>query len=186
MDLLTSRVALRRWTVASLVSNMTLIVTGGLVRVTQSGLGCSTWPQCEPGSYLPHPEAGAHAFIEFGNRLLTFVLVAVALGTLLAAWRARDAAGNPRRRLRALALWAGPGIPAQVRERLFQAFQSSARQGGTGLGLAIAAELVRAHGGDIAVQSSSDAGTCFVITIPDQVRQLRPGRSGERKVSLKA
>ncbi|MGB4917049.1 MAG: COX15/CtaA family protein, partial [Propionicimonas sp.] len=93
MDLLTSRVALRRWTVASLVSNMTLIVTGGLVRVTQSGLGCSTWPQCEPGSYLPHPEAGAHAFIEFGNRLLTFVLVAVALGTLLAAWRARDAAG---------------------------------------------------------------------------------------------
>jgi signal transduction histidine kinase len=80
----------------------------------------------------------------------------------------------------------GPGIPAQVRERLFQAFQSSARQGGTGLGLAIAAELVRAHGGDIAVQSSSDAGTCFVITIPDQVRQLRPGRSGERKVSLKA
>ena len=80
----------------------------------------------------------------------------------------------------------GPGIPAQVRERLFQAFQSSARQGGTGLGLTIAAELVRAHGGDIAVQSSSDAGTCFVITIPDQVRQLRPGRSGERKVSLKA
>ena len=43
----------------------------------------------------------------------------------------------------------GPGIPEQVRERLFQAFQSAARQGGTGLGLAIAAELVRAHGGDI-------------------------------------
>jgi signal transduction histidine kinase len=45
---------------------------------------------------------------------------------------------------------------------------------------------VRAHGGDITLQSSSDAGTCFVITIPDQVAQLRPGRSGERKVSLKA
>jgi signal transduction histidine kinase len=80
----------------------------------------------------------------------------------------------------------GPGIPEQVRERLFQAFQSAARQGGTGLGLAIAAELVRAHGGDIILQSSSDAGTCFVITIPDQVTQLRPGRAGERKVSLKA
>ena len=81
----------------------------------------------------------------------------------------------------------GPGIPAQVRERLFQAFQSSARQGGTGLGLAIAAELVRAHGGDIAVQSSSDAGTCFVITIPDRVAQLQAGgRMAERKVSLKA
>jgi signal transduction histidine kinase len=80
----------------------------------------------------------------------------------------------------------GPGIPEQVRERLFQAFQSAARQGGTGLGLAIAAELVRAHGGDIVLQSSSDAGTCFVITIPDQVTQLRAGRAGERKVSLKA
>lgn len=80
----------------------------------------------------------------------------------------------------------GPGIPEQVRERLFQAFQSAARQGGTGLGLTIAAELVRAHGGDIILQSSSDAGTCFVITIPDQVTQLRPGRAGERKLSLKA
>jgi signal transduction histidine kinase len=80
----------------------------------------------------------------------------------------------------------GPGIPDQVRERLFQAFQSAARQGGTGLGLAIAAELVRAHGGDIILQSSSEAGTCFVITIPDQITQLRPGRNGERKVSLKA
>ena len=80
----------------------------------------------------------------------------------------------------------GPGIPEQIRERLFQAFQSAARQGGTGLGLAIAAELVRAHGGDIHLQSSTEAGTCFVITIPDQVRQLRPGRNGERKVSLKA
>ena len=117
MDLLTSRVALRRWTVASLVSNMTLIVTGGLVRVTQSGLGCSTWPQCEPGSYLPHPEAGAHAFIEFGNRLLTFVLVAVALGTLLAAWRARDGAGNPRRRLRAPAPGGGRAAPGTPRAR---------------------------------------------------------------------
>jgi len=80
----------------------------------------------------------------------------------------------------------GPGIPEQVRERLFQAFQSAARQGGTGLGLTIAAELVRAHGGDIILQSSSEAGTCFVITIPDQVTQLRPGRAGERKLSLKA
>ena len=80
----------------------------------------------------------------------------------------------------------GPGIPEQVRERLFQAFQSAARQGGTGLGLAIAAELVRAHGGDIILQSSSEAGTCFVITIPDQVTQLRPGRAVERKLSLKA
>lgn len=114
MDLVSSPTALKRWTLASLVSNMGLIVTGGLVRVTQSGLGCSTWPQCEPGSYVPHPEAGAHAFIEFGNRLLTFVLVAVAIGTLVAAWRARDSRGRPRKRLRVLALCAAAGIPAQA------------------------------------------------------------------------
>jgi signal transduction histidine kinase len=80
----------------------------------------------------------------------------------------------------------GPGIPAQIRERLFQAFQSAARQGGTGLGLAIAAELIRAHGGDIQLQSSTEAGTCFVITLPDQVTQLRTSRNGDRKISLKA
>ena len=80
----------------------------------------------------------------------------------------------------------GPGIPNQIRDRLFQAFQSAARQGGTGLGLAIAAELVRAHGGDIRLQSSTDAGTCFIVTIPDQVAQLRAGRNGERRTSAKA
>ena len=80
----------------------------------------------------------------------------------------------------------GPGIPNQIRERLFQAFQSAARLGGTGLGLAIAAELIRAHGGDIQLQSSTDAGTCFVVTIPDQVTQLRTGRGGNHRTSLKA
>ncbi len=114
MDLLNSPAALRRWTVASLLANMGLVVTGGLVRVTGSGLGCSTWPQCEPGSYVPHPEAGGHAFIEFGNRLLTFALVAIAIGTFLAAVRARTAAGRPRRRLRRLALVAALGIPVQA------------------------------------------------------------------------
>lgn len=113
MDFLTSPVALRRWALASLLANMALVVTGGLVRVTGSGLGCSTWPQCEPGSYLPHPEAGGHAFIEFGNRLLTFVLVLVAIGTLYAAWQARDA-GRPRRGVRNLALAGALGIPAQA------------------------------------------------------------------------
>lgn len=109
-----SPTALRRWAVASLLSNMALVVTGGLVRVTGSGLGCSTWPQCEPGSYTPHPEAGVHAFVEFGNRLLTFVLVAVALATLYAAWRARDAGGRPRWPVRGLALAAAAGIPLQA------------------------------------------------------------------------
>ena len=80
----------------------------------------------------------------------------------------------------------GPGIPAQIRQRLFQAFQSAARQGGTGLGLAIAAELIRAHGGDIQLESSTEAGTCFVITIPDQAVQLRTGRNGDRRIPPRA
>ena len=114
MDLLKSPVAMRSWAVASLVGNMTLIITGGLVRVTGSGLGCSTWPQCEPGSYIPHPEAGAHAIVEFGNRLLTFALILLAVGTFLAAWYARDDAGRPRRDLRLLAFVAAIGVPIQA------------------------------------------------------------------------
>jgi len=114
MDLVSSPSALRRWSVASLVANMALVVTGGLVRVTGSGLGCSTWPQCEPGSYVPHPEAGGHALVEFGNRLLTFVLIAIAIATFIAAWRARDTDGRPRRDVRLLAFIAAIGIPAQA------------------------------------------------------------------------
>jgi len=59
-----------------------LILTGGAVRLTGSGLGCPTWPECTPGSYTPVPnqaEGTLHAWIEFGNRLLTFGLVAISL-----------------------------------------------------------------------------------------------------------
>jgi cytochrome c oxidase assembly protein subunit 15 len=62
-----------------------LILTGGAVRLTGSGLGCPTWPECTPGSYTPVPhqaEGQLHAWIEFGNRLLTFGLVAVSLVVL--------------------------------------------------------------------------------------------------------
>jgi len=55
-----------------------IVVTGGAVRLTGSGLGCPTWPRCTPGSYtpVPHQAQGAlHSWIEFGNRLLTFVLI---------------------------------------------------------------------------------------------------------------
>ena len=65
-----------------------LIVTGGAVRVTGSGLGCPTWPECTPGSYTPVPgqaEGALHAWIEFGNRLLTFVLLICALAALAIA-----------------------------------------------------------------------------------------------------
>ena len=63
---------------------MAIVVTGGAVRITGSGLGCPTWPECTPGSYTPVPnqaEGQIHAWIEFGNRLLTFVLL---LGALIA------------------------------------------------------------------------------------------------------
>jgi signal transduction histidine kinase len=75
----------------------------------------------------------------------------------------------------------GPGIPERVRGKLFEAFQSAARPGGTGLGLAIAAELVRAHGGDINLRGTGETGTSFTFTIPDSVAELRTGRRGERK-----
>ena len=62
-----------------------IVVTGGAVRITGSGLGCSTWPECTPGSYTPtpdQPEGPLHAWIEFGNRLLTFVLLLNALALM--------------------------------------------------------------------------------------------------------
>lgn len=68
-----------------------LVITGGAVRVTGSGLGCPTWPECTPGSYTPVPgqaEGALHAWIEFGNRLLTFALLFVALATVIAILRA--------------------------------------------------------------------------------------------------
>jgi cytochrome c oxidase assembly protein subunit 15 len=68
-----------------------IAVTGAIVRVTASGLGCPTWPQCFPGSFtpMPHPEvAGIHQAVEFGNRLLTFAVVLTAAAAVLAVTRA--------------------------------------------------------------------------------------------------
>jgi signal transduction histidine kinase len=70
----------------------------------------------------------------------------------------------------------GPGVPEKARAHLFRAFQGAVRPGGTGLGLAIAAELVRAHGGSIALEETGRAGATFAIVIPD--RRGRNGSSG--------
>ena len=72
----------------------------------------------------------------------------------------------------------GPGVPEKARAHLFQAFQGSARAGGTGLGLAIAAELVRAHGGEISLVPGT-IGATFRIAIPDRAVDLS-SRRGER------
>ncbi len=87
-----------------------LIVTGGAVRLTGSGLGCPTWPECTPGSYTPianQAEGQLHAWIEFGNRLLTFALFFAAIATIIAVFRSH------RRDLRFLALTQIIGILAQ-------------------------------------------------------------------------
>jgi signal transduction histidine kinase len=70
----------------------------------------------------------------------------------------------------------GPGVPAKARAHLFEAFQSSTRSGGSGLGLAIAAELVRAHGGEIRLVEGT-IGATFRITIPDRAVELGARRS---------
>jgi cytochrome c oxidase assembly protein subunit 15 len=81
--------AARRWTRAVLIANLAaqigIVVTGGAVRLTGSGLGCSTWPQCEPGSFTPvvHEATTWHPFIEFGNRTLTGVVGVVAIAVAL-------------------------------------------------------------------------------------------------------
>jgi len=75
---------------ANLVCQVLIVLTGGLVRLTGSGLGCPTWPQCTSGSFTPvvHQAEGYHKDIEFGNRLLTFVLTAAAITTLVTVRRA--------------------------------------------------------------------------------------------------
>ncbi|WP_205859528.1 COX15/CtaA family protein, partial [Phycicoccus flavus] len=104
-----STTAVRRWAWATLVANTVIVLTGGLVRLTASGLGCPTWPQCTPGSFVPHRELGMHGAIEFGNRLLTYVLIAVVLGTVVAVWRW----GGTSRSLRTHAVVIALGIPLQ-------------------------------------------------------------------------
>lgn len=92
---------------ATLVGNCVLVVTGGAVRLTASGLGCPTWPRCTDESFTPHGALNLHSAIEFGNRTLTFVLSAIAIATFVAAWQ------SGRREVRILALVLGLGVPAQ-------------------------------------------------------------------------
>ncbi|MGL5829089.1 MAG: COX15/CtaA family protein [Angustibacter sp.] len=94
-----------RWFLAVLRVNLSLqiliVVTGGLVRLTGSGLGCPTWPQCVPGSFTPvvQQPQGVHKIIEFGNRLLTSVVGLAALAVLLGAILLARRQAQPRRDL---------------------------------------------------------------------------------------
>lgn len=93
---------------ANLVANVAIVVTGGAVRLTGSGLGCPTWPKCTDESYVAHGELGLHGAIEFGNRMVTFAVGAIAVLAFVAAWRSGD------RRARLLTLLIGLYIPAQA------------------------------------------------------------------------
>lgn len=80
--------AVRRTFLGALVANTAIVVTGGAVRLTASGLGCPNVPKCTDTSLVPTAEMGAHGLIEFGNRMLTFALAAAVAAALVTAWRA--------------------------------------------------------------------------------------------------
>lgn len=103
---LTTADALRRLAALSVIANVAIVVTGGAVRLSDSGLGCPTWPRCTDASLTPTKQYAIHGVIEFSNRMLTFVLVIIALAT----W----AVALVRRTERVLATVAVLGIPAQA------------------------------------------------------------------------
>ena len=105
-----SRCLVQRLAVASLVANIAIVVTGGAVRLTGSGLGCPEWPRCSASSFVAERSLGVHGAIEFGNRLFTLVLALVAVATFAVVWRYRPA----RRSWRLLAGLLLLGIPAQA------------------------------------------------------------------------
>lgn len=102
------RVRVIAW--ASLVSQTLIVGTGGAVRLTGSGLGCPTWPRCTEDSFIATPEMGIHGIVEFGNRLLTFVLVIIAILAFVFVVRMR----RERPELMRLTIALGLGIPAQA------------------------------------------------------------------------
>jgi heme a synthase len=70
---------------AALAANTLIVITGGAVRLTNSGLGCPTWPECTGGSLVPVSTLGYHSIIEFSNRMLTYALTAAIGAAILAA-----------------------------------------------------------------------------------------------------
>lgn len=95
--------------IANLVAQTGIVLTGAAVRLTGSGLGCPTWPQCASGSYVPTStqEQAWHKYVEFGNRTLTFVLAILAIAAIIGAlaWghSLRRSGQRPRRPITSLA-----------------------------------------------------------------------------------
>ena len=104
---------LRRFALAAIITNIGIVITGGAVRITGSGLGCPTWPRCDEDSFIPRA-GGEHTTwqtaIEFGNRLLTFVVLGAAIAVFVQVRRTR-----PHTRTVEVLTWGLPiGILAQV------------------------------------------------------------------------
>lgn len=99
----------------NLISQVGIILSGGAVRLTGSGLGCSSWPHCEPGQFTPEltMASGIHPFVEFGNRSLTGVLSIFAISLLLVSWRWLGHKGPGFRRLAWVPL-IGTGLQALI------------------------------------------------------------------------
>jgi heme a synthase len=158
---------LRGLFVANLTAQIGIVVTGGIVRLTGSGLGCPTWPECVEGSYVPtaRQEESWHKLVEFGNRLLTFVLAALAIAAILGAlgwWRRRRARGLPARGP-LLALAAIPVVGTAVQAAL----------GGVTVLTGLNPWAVSAH---FLVSMAIIAG-CVVLVV-------RAGEPGDRPVTL--
>jgi cytochrome c oxidase assembly protein subunit 15 len=104
---------MRRLALTSIIVNVGIIVSGGAVRLTKSGLGCPTWPRCTGDSLVPrtggeHP--ALNMAIEFGNRLVTFIVLAVGIACVIAAMRLR-----PQRRDLVWLSWMQPiGVVSQI------------------------------------------------------------------------
>jgi len=84
----------------ALIANTLIVITGGAVRLTQSGLGCPDWPECTAGSLVPISSLGYHAIIEFSNRMLTYAVTAAVGAAIIATVRQR-----PKRRILTRLSW---------------------------------------------------------------------------------
>ena len=109
--------SLRGLALTSVVANSGIIVTGAAVRLSQSGLGCPDWPACTTGSLVATRTPGqtlVNTWIEFSNRLLTFVVMAVAVAVFLAAWRLRPGGPGASSGRRTDLVWLAAAQPGSV------------------------------------------------------------------------